>query len=113
MNKRERVRRRQRIRARFDRQFEAIARLHPRLRGLVKVLRADGFRLVRIPVAVLLTLGGLAWFLPLLGLWMLPFGLLLLAVDLPFMRAPVSAWMIRGRRRIAIWMRLWRARKAA
>ena len=104
----ERRRRRRRARQRFDRQFEAIARLHPRLRWLVRVLRARGWMLLRLPVAVLLTLGGLAWFLPLLGLWMLPFGLMLLAVDLPYMRGPVSALMIRGRRRLSIWARWWR-----
>jgi hypothetical protein len=111
-DKRERVLRRRRVRKRFDRQFEAIAKLHPKLRLVIGVLRANGWKLVRIPAAVLLTLGGLAWFLPLLGLWMLPAGLLLLAVDLPFMRKPVSAMMIRARRRLSVWMRYWRGRAA-
>lgn len=111
--KRDRVKRRRRMRKRFDRQFEAIAKLHPRLRMAIGVLRANGWKLVRIPVAVSLTLGGLAWFLPLLGLWMLPAGLLLLAVDLPFMRKPVSAMMIRARRRLSIWARWWRGGSAA
>lgn len=97
---------------RFERQFEALARLNPKLRWLIKVLREDRWRWVRLPLAILMTLGGFAWFLPLLGLWMLPFGLLLLAVDLPFMRGPVSAGMILARRRIDVWSARWRAWRA-
>ena len=67
------------------------------------MLRRDSWRLVRVPLAVIFSLGGLFWFLPILGLWMLPFGLLLLAVDLPILRSPISALMIRTRRRIGRW----------
>jgi hypothetical protein len=35
---------------------------------------------------LLLILGGLLSFLPILGIWMLPLGLLLLAEDLPVLR---------------------------
>jgi hypothetical protein len=45
-------------------------------------------------------LGGLFWFLPVLGLWMLPLGLLVLSIDIPAVR--------RLRRRIEIW---WGRRK--
>lgn len=41
------------------------------------------WRLFRIPAGILLVLGGLAGFLPLVGFWMLPLGLALLAVDIP------------------------------
>ncbi len=37
--------------------------------------------LVRIAVALLLILGGIFSFLPVLGLWMLPLGLMLVAQD--------------------------------
>ena len=47
-------------------------------------------RLVRVPAAVLLTLGGVFSILPVLGIWMLPLGLLLLAVDLPALRPPLA-----------------------
>jgi hypothetical protein len=36
---------------------------------------------------LLLILGGLLFFLPILGIWMLPLGLLLLAEDLPVLRS--------------------------
>jgi len=93
---------------RLDRQFKAIVRLAPALRGPMAALRRDSYRLVRIPVALLLILGGVFSILPLLGIWMLPMGLLLLAVDLPFLRLPITALIIRGRRRIGIWMAWWR-----
>src|SRR3712207_5660565 len=47
-------------------------------------LRNPGARWVRIPFGGLLVLGSLLSFLPVLGLWMLPLGLLLLAQDVPF-----------------------------
>jgi hypothetical protein len=45
---------------------------------------------VRIPAAVLLILGGFFSFLPILGLWMLPLGVLLIAEDVPFLRRPTA-----------------------
>jgi hypothetical protein len=53
-------------------------------------LRQPSSRMVRIPSAVLLMLGGVFSILPVLGLWMLPLGLLLLAVDLPALRPPLA-----------------------
>ena len=47
-------------------------------------------RYIRIPVAVLSIVGGVFSFLPVLGLWMLPLELLLLAHDVPFLRKPVG-----------------------
>ena len=46
-------------------------------------LRHPKARYIRIPVAVLSIVGGVFSFLPVLGLWMLPLGLLLLAHDVP------------------------------
>ncbi len=45
---------------------------------------------VRVPAGVALTGGGIFSILPLLGLWMLPIGLALLAVDVPPMRRPMA-----------------------
>lgn len=52
-------------------------------------LRKPAVRWVRIPVGVLLVAGGLLALLPVFGLWMIPLGLLLLALDLPFLRLPM------------------------
>ena len=96
---------------RFQRQFEAISRLVPALRGPIKALRSPRLKLIRIPLALLLLAGGFVSFLPLLGIWMLPLGLLLLAVDLPFMRGPIAALMIWGRRKASLLWRRWTHRK--
>lgn len=96
---------------RLRRQFEALERLLPIGKTLVRGLRQRRYRLVRIPLALVLIPGGLLGFLPVLGFWMLPAGLMLLAVDVPAMRPAISATLIRGRRRVEIWRRwLWRAR---
>lgn len=93
---------------RFQRQFHALERLIPALRGPMTHLRRDSWVPIRFPLAVILTAGGLLWFLPVLGIWMLPAGLLLLAVDLPLLRGPISVLVIRGRRTAKRWLRRWR-----
>ena len=93
---------------RFQRQFEVLSRLVPGLRKPLALLRGNRWLLIRLPIAVLFIAGGLVSFLPVLGVWMLPFGLLLLAVDLPFLRGPISVLMIRARRRIQRWANAWR-----
>ena len=93
---------------RFHRQFHALERLIPPLRGPMSHLRRDSWFPVRFPLSLLLTCGGLLWFLPVLGLWMLPAGLLLLAIDLPVLRGPISAMVIQGRRKGQNWRRRWR-----
>lgn len=55
-----------------------------------RALREPRAKLVRIPTAGLLIFGGVFSFLPILGLWMLPLGLLLLAVDMPSLRPPLA-----------------------
>lgn len=93
---------------RFQRQFEALERLFPLLRGPMSTLRRDSWFPIRFPLALMLIVGGLFSFLPVLGVWMLPLGLLLLAVDLPVLRGPISTLVIRGRRTTKRWLRRWR-----
>lgn len=84
---------------RLERQFRTLERTIPLLRQPMGALRGKGYaRFIRLPLAVLFILGGIFSFLPFLGAWMLPLGLLLLAIDLPFIRQPVTALTIRGRR---------------
>jgi hypothetical protein len=53
---------------------------------------------VRLGLGILLVAGGLLGFLPVLGFWMIPLGLLVLSVDLPAVR--------RWRRRVTVqWYR--------
>ena len=97
---------------RLQRQFRAIERDAPFGGRTLSSLRSDRYRLVRIPLAVVLVLGGLAGFLPVLGFWMVPVGLLLMAVDIPALRPCVSAAVILIRRRFHILRRRWRKWRA-
>jgi hypothetical protein len=45
---------------------------------------------VRVPAGIALTGGGVLGCLPVLGFWMLPIGLALLAYDVPPMRPPLA-----------------------
>ncbi|WP_298356085.1 hypothetical protein [uncultured Litoreibacter sp.] len=90
---------------RLDRQFDDIARRFPLMRRPLNAIRARGWWIVRLPIALLFIAGGILSILPFLGLWMLPVGLLLLAVDLPMLRGPMSNTMIRTRRRYDLWRR--------
>ena len=61
-------------------------------------LRKPSSAWARWPAALLLIVGGFLSFLPILGLWMLPLGLVLIAEDLPFLRPPLArliAWINR------------------
>jgi hypothetical protein len=99
---------RQKARERLDRQFQRLRRMLPWLDGWIHHLQSDRAAMIRLPLALLFTLGGLLWFLPFLGLWMLPMGLFLLAVDIPALQTPVSGIFIRVRRWWAHRRRAWR-----
>ena len=45
---------------------------------------------LRAPLGIALAIAGLFGFLPVLGFWMTPLGLALLAIDLPFLRGPMG-----------------------
>ncbi|MBA3909148.1 MAG: hypothetical protein C0524_04495 [Rhodobacter sp.] len=96
---------------RFQRQFDALQRAFPALRVPLTVLRRKGWWVVRLPLALLFIVGGLFSFLPILGIWMLPIGLLFLAVDLPRLRGPISGFVIRARHRVGRCRRRWRSGK--
>jgi hypothetical protein len=50
---------------------------------------------IRIGLGILLVALGLVGFLPIVGFWMIPLGLLVLSVDIPIVR--------RWRRKLAVW----------
>jgi hypothetical protein len=75
----------------LDRHFAWFeGKLSPRAAKFVGWLRRPASRYARIPLALLLILGGIFGFLPVLGLWMLPLGLLLFAQDVPVLRGPMA-----------------------
>lgn len=84
--------------ARLDRQFERIGRQVPATAGFLRWIRKPHLHLIRIPLSLLLIAGGVFSFLPILGLWMLPLGLAVLAVDIPPLRKPVGNTLVRGQR---------------
>ena len=99
-------------RARLDRQFDRLQqRVPPQAVGLLTNLRRPEARWIRVPLGFLLVLGGIFSFLPVLGIWMLPLGLLLLAIDLAFLQGPVNMAILRGLRKWTVWRRAWRDRK--
>ncbi|MBM4203571.1 MAG: hypothetical protein FJ194_05390 [Gammaproteobacteria bacterium] len=50
---------------------------------------------VRAFVGLLFTIGGIVGFLPILGFWMLPLGLAIIALDIPPLRRRIHSWMVR------------------
>lgn len=75
--------------SRLDALFDRIAAWAPVSAGFIAWVRRPSSRLVRIPIALLLIFGGIFSFLPILGVWMLPLGLLILALDIPPLQHPV------------------------
>jgi hypothetical protein len=89
----------------LQRQLDRLERKLPDpIARCVHWVRQPASRWMRIPAGVLLIAGGIFSFLPVLGLWMLPLGLLLLAQDLPFLRRPMRLSLVWAERR-------WRRRR--
>jgi hypothetical protein len=98
---------------RLNRQLDRFTRRLPDwVRRSLHWLRQPSARWVRIPAGLALIVGGIFSVLPLLGLWMLPLGLLLLAQDLPFLRRPMRRMLVCLEHRSIRW-KLRRQAKAA
>jgi hypothetical protein len=90
----------------LDTQFERLEKMLPGgMRRLVHWLKGPSSRWVRIPLAILLVAGGFVGFLPILGFWMVPLGLILIAQDIPFLRKPVARLIAWGIDRWERWQR--------
>ncbi|HWJ86820.1 MAG TPA: hypothetical protein VNS12_01955 [Pelagibacterium sp.] len=98
-------------RTRLERLFLRIESRFPRIGKVLYRLRQPRAIFIRVPLGILLLLGGLLSFLPVLGLWMLPLGLLLLSIDLPFLQRPLNGLVLRSERRWKLWRRARRDRK--
>lgn len=74
----------------LNKYFDMINRRLPtRMSASIEWLRKPSSFTARLIAAVLLILGGFFSFLPILGVWMLPLGLMLIAQDLPFLQKPL------------------------
>ena len=65
-------------------------RLPDSISRFMKKVRHPSVKPYRIPVGIALTAGGVVGFLPILGFWMLPLGLAVIAQDVPVMRPPLA-----------------------
>jgi hypothetical protein len=75
----------------LDQAFDELEREAPNfLTRAIRWMRQPQARRVRLPLGALCILGSFLWFLPVLGLWFLPLGLLLIAQDVRFLRRPVG-----------------------
>ncbi|SDY61965.1 tryptophan synthase subunit beta [Citreimonas salinaria] len=90
---------------RLHRQLEAIGRKVPATRRVIDPLVHGRLRRIRFPIACILIFGSFLSILPVFGLWMLPIGLLLLALDVPRLQPFVARNLIRARRRTDVWRR--------
>lgn len=89
---------------RLNHQLDRIELILPRpVRRPLSWLREPSSRWIRIPIGILLIVGGVFSLLPLLGLWMLPLGLILLAQDIPFLRRPTRRALLWIERRVLRW----------
>ena len=75
--------------------------LPERLGRASRWLRHPHSRWVRL-LGLLLILGGVFSILPGLGTWMLPLGLLLIALDVPFLRKPIGHSTIWGADKLSV-----------
>jgi len=74
----------------LNRYFKIVERRVPlKVSRFIRWLRKPSSFGVRLVVGVLLIVGGIFSFLPILGLWMLPLGLLLIAQDVPVLQKPL------------------------
>jgi hypothetical protein len=71
-------------------------------------LRHPSASWVRVPLGILLIVGGFFSFLPMLGVWMLPLGLVLLSLDIVLLRRPTARVLVSGERWWRQLRRSWR-----
>jgi hypothetical protein len=96
----------------LDQAYEQLEEEVPnRVSRAIRWLRDPEARWIRIPLGVLFILGGLLWFLPVVGIEMLPIGLLLIAQDIPFLRKPVGRAMLWLERQWVALRQWWKRRK--
>ncbi|MDE2364709.1 MAG: hypothetical protein KGM42_18685 [Hyphomicrobiales bacterium] len=73
-------------------------------------LKHPKWKWLRPPLGALLIFGGALGFLPVLGFWMIPLGIAILAIDFPAARR-AEAWMAQKWRSLCGRLRRWRSKK--
>lgn len=82
-----------------------LLRFQDRVRRLFSRENLPKSRAARITMGVALVIGGVAGFLPILGFWMIPVGLAILAIDIPAVR--------RFTRKVSVAFGRWRQKRHA
>jgi hypothetical protein len=99
----------------LDRAFEELERETPdTVTRFILWLRKPQARKFRLPLGILCIVGACLWFLPIVGIELLPVGLLLIAQDVPFLRRPVARgtlYLLHLWRQLRRWWQGRRARK--
>jgi hypothetical protein len=79
----------------LERAFEELERETPdAVTHAILWLRTPRHRWVRLPLGALCVIASFFWFLPVIGIELLPIGLLLIAQDVPVLREPVGHMML-------------------
>lgn len=88
----------------FDQELDRLQRRLPAwAQRAMQAARRPGAVWMRVPLALALTGGGIVGFLPILGFWMVPLGLALFALDLPFLRGPLARLLAYVNGKLAAW----------
>ena len=92
--------------------YQGLEREAPgRIARVLRWMRNPKSRWVRLPVGILFIALSMLWFLPVVGLELLPLGLLLVAQDVPFLRKPVARMLIWLEKKWVLLRQLWRQRQ--
>lgn len=79
----------------LDKAYEGLEKETPdKVARAIRWLRKPEARWIRWPVGLALIVAGFFGFLPIIGVEMIPVGLLLIAQDIPFLREPVGKAML-------------------
>ena len=78
--------------------------MNDRLRAWFEKLRDPRRRWLRVPIGFGLVLAGMVGFLPIVGFWMIPLGLFLLALDFP-VAEKANRWIMQKVRGAIAWAR--------
>jgi hypothetical protein len=82
----------------FNEEAKKLQARLPRFAGAALRWGIESSPFVRWPIAIVFIFAGFLGFLPILGFWMAPLGLILIAEDVPFLRPPLArlfAWILR------------------
>ena len=78
-----------------------LKRIPERISRVIRKVRGRKWAAYRIPLGIALIAGGIIGFLPVLGFWMVPLGLVLLAQDVPFLRPPFARLLAKLNNKLA------------